>query len=390
MKTKNQQEKEALEAYDQYWESYIKGDIDQLANLLAEDYSQIGSVENEVFFNKPDAIQFMINTIDQVVDQVEMRNRKTRFEKADELVLVVEQCDLYVLIDSEWNFYSKFRASTLMKKIAGGWKIIHQHSSLPDSKTQEGENIAIAKISEENLQLQQAIKRRTTELENKNRELEIEAALEKVRAVSMSMRKPSDMLQVCRVISDQLQHFGVKHVRNIQTVIVDENIGQYLCYQYFTAYEDTVVEKTEYLKNPIEHEMVKQMLTSRNGHFIGSLNGEELEKFRSHRKREQHFQDPLLDEANDLSYCFLSIGEGGLGLSLYEPLTEEVFAIFKRFYQVFLLAYQRFRDIQKAEAQARESEIQLALERVRARSMAMQKSDELKEVIRWFMTNFFS
>ena len=36
-------------------------------------------------------------------------------------------------------------------------------------------------------------------------------------------------------------------------------------------------------------------------------------------------------------------------------------------------------DIEKAEAQSRESQIQLALERVRARTMAMQQSDELAD-----------
>ena len=36
--------------------------------------------------------------------------------------------------------------------------------------------------------------------------------------------------------------------------------------------------------------------------------------------------------------------------------------------------------LQKAEAQAREAQIQAALERVRARTMAMQRSDELAEV----------
>src|SRR5688572_30907397 len=52
--------------------------------------------------------------------------------------------------------------------------------------------------------------------------------------------------------------------------------------------------------------------------------------------------------------------------------------IFKRFAKVFEQTYTRFIDLQKAEAQARESQIQLALERVRARTMAMQKSDELR------------
>src|SRR5204862_3076799 len=59
--------------------------------------------------------------------------------------------------------------------------------------------------------------------------------------------------------------------------------------------------------------------------------------------------------------------------------SEEDIAILKRFANVFEQTYTRFIDLQKAEAQARESEIQLALERVRARTMAMQKSDELPE-----------
>jgi hypothetical protein len=59
----------------------------------------------------------------------------------------------------------------------------------------------------------------------------------------------------------------------------------------------------------------------------------------------------------------------------------EYHEIFKRFGAIFQQTYTRFLDLQKAEAQARESQIQLALERVRARTMAMQKSDELSETV---------
>src|SRR6476619_2030942 len=52
-----------------------------------------------------------------------------------------------------------------------------------------------------------------------------------------------------------------------------------------------------------------------------------------------------------------------------------------RFTREFEQSYSRFLDLQKAEAQARESQVQLALERVRARTMAMQKSDELSEAV---------
>ena len=62
-------------------------------------------------------------------------------------------------------------------------------------------------------------------------------------------------------------------------------------------------------------------------------------------------------------------------------MSDEHFDILLRFAKVFDLTYTRFNDLKQAEAQARESQIQLALERVRARTMAMQKSDELREVV---------
>ena len=61
------------------------------------------------------------------------------------------------------------------------------------------------------------------------------------------------------------------------------------------------------------------------------------------------------------------------------PFNAEENAVLMRFGKVFQQTYTRFLDLQKAEAQTRESQIQLALERVRARTMAMHKSDELLE-----------
>ncbi|MEO6488875.1 MAG: ATP-binding protein [Ferruginibacter sp.] len=56
-------------------------------------------------------------------------------------------------------------------------------------------------------------------------------------------------------------------------------------------------------------------------------------------------------------------------------------AIFKRFANVFEQSYMRFLDLQKAEAQARESQIEAALERVRSKAMSMQQSEDLSGVV---------
>ena len=73
------------------------------------------------------------------------------------------------------------------------------------------------------------------------------------------------------------------------------------------------------------------------------------------------------------------MGPVALGISTYVPLTEEDIVLFKRFRNVFELSYRRFIDIEQAAAQAREAQIEAALERVRAKVMAMNSSKELSE-----------
>jgi hypothetical protein len=74
-----------------------------------------------------------------------------------------------------------------------------------------------------------------------------------------------------------------------------------------------------------------------------------------------------------------SFKHGYILVSALQPFTEA--AILPRFAKVFEQTYTRFLDLQKAEAQAREAKIEAALEKVRSRSLAMHKSDELSEVI---------
>jgi len=215
------------------------------------------------------------------------------------------------------------------------------------------------------------------ELELKNRELEIETALEKVRSAALAMRHPGDMMEVCKIISDQLQLLGIKDIRNVQTAIIHAHKGTYLNYQYFTAYDKSTVEETEYDKHPKVLEMVQEMKKSADAIFSGSFEGDELNVFREYRKQDKQFPDPILDESSSLDYYFCSIGQGGLGLSTYKPINEDSLEIFRRFHNVFKLAYRRFIDIEQAEAQVREAQIEAALERVRSKTMSMHNSHDV-------------
>jgi len=74
-----------------------------------------------------------------------------------------------------------------------------------------------------------------------------------------------------------------------------------------------------------------------------------------------------------------SYSHGVMNTITYEPITDEDFDILARFATVFEQSYTRFLDLKKAEDQAREAQIEAALERVRAKAMTMHKSDELAE-----------
>src|SRR5678815_248039 len=64
------------------------------------------------------------------------------------------------------------------------------------------------------------------------------------------------------------------------------------------------------------------------------------------------------------------------------PATHDQLEILHRFAKVFEQTYTRFLDLQKAEAQAKEAQIEAALEKVRSRSLAMHTGNELGEVVK--------
>ena len=100
-----------------------------------------------------------------------------------------------------------------------------------------------------------------------------------------------------------------------------------------------------------------------------------------YQKTTNVFIDSFLETAPSLNYYFFSLGPVALGISTYRILSDDEMGLFKRFLNVFEMAYRRFLDIEKAEFQAREAQIELALERVRARTMAMLHSNELAETV---------
>ncbi|MES1198040.1 MAG: hypothetical protein ABUL41_02065, partial [Chitinophagaceae bacterium] len=239
-------------------------------------------------------------------------------------------------------------------------------------------------------ELQKQLKRKSSELERLSRELEIEAALEKVRTIALSMKAPDDMLRVCKIISLQLQSLGVKEIRNVQTAIFYESRGTYMNYEYYAKHKKTFITETLYTNHKVAKAFATKMLKGKGEFFITHIKGKKVKDWIAYQKTTNVFIDRFLEKASSLSYYWFSLGPVALGISSYVPLNKDELNLFKRFLNVFELAYRRYLDIEKAETQAREAKIEAALEKVRGRTMGMQKSEELGEVAVLLYRQFLS
>jgi signal transduction histidine kinase len=381
MKLTKQLEAEITDVYEAFWGSLFNADIDLYKQVLDDQYRLIGTTEEEVFFSKKEAVRFLKATGDQLAGNIERRKSAIKIEVVEQLILITDQFDAYVLMDDNWAFYGRVRVSTLLQEKTGGWKIIQQHFSMPDAKAAEGQTIGLEKITKENLELREAVKRRTIELELKNRELEIEKALETVRTVAMGMNKADDMLEVCQTISQQLSQLGVPAIRNVQTAIFYESRGLYMNYEYYAKHDKTFITETSYTNHKIHKAFAAKMLKGKGQFYKTHMKGQQVKDWIDYQKSTNVFIDKYLNKASSLNYYWYSLGPVALGISTYEPLTKENLDLFLRFLKVFELAYRRYLDIEKAQEQAKEAQIEAALERLRARSMAMKATTEMGEII---------
>ncbi len=216
------------------------------------------------------------------------------------------------------------------------------------------------------------------------RESQIQLALERVRARTMAMQKSEDLLDVINTFSEQLTSLNI-NFDNVSFGVNDQ--GDDFEFWLSSAGQPKPVQiKVPYADNPAPNRVIEAKKKGLK-FFTDYLTAEE------NRNWVQHLMDhSVIKELPEKVKNYLLSSPGfarstyilkniNLYIGNYKniPYTEEENNIFKRFAQVFEQSYIRFLDLQKAEAQARESQIQLALERVRAKTMAMQKSDELPE-----------
>jgi signal transduction histidine kinase len=228
---------------------------------------------------------------------------------------------------------------------------------------------------------------RIAELEDKladyKRELEIEAALERVRARAMDMHHSFELSDVLSVLFEQYDILGIRPVFSHLTLFDLKNnkfsyrttgrdgqrvqAEQMIDMDAVDAWKDSVENWKKGGPNQVNSHMYPREILPQVFHLFQDILSAIPEEAKFYP---EDFPDGLFITQG---YCKF----GYVGFGHTREATEEEKEVVKKMAIEFERLYQRFIDLQRAEDQIREAQIEASLERLRASTMAMRSSDDV-------------
>src|SRR6056297_3436213 len=282
------------------------------------------------------------------------------------------------------------RMSFLMEKREGAWKLVHAHGSKPVESEQDFWHVKVWQAEKE--KLEKRVAAQTADLQKKNRELEIEAASERVRSVAMGMQEPDDILDVLEVVKQEVDRFELGQVST--WLWTKRNEHEIVHWELADHFSENPLEALNMRFHPEENELAKSF-SDRFGdeffvyHYAGQgilvyLNSvsELLGPSAVDEEAAKEFKNALeTSKITDLWQVCSTFRSGLVGLMFVTEPPESSQQILTKITDAFGLAYKRYEDLQQAEQRRREAELEAAVERVRAHAMGMQKPNDIMNVL---------
>ena len=220
--------------------------------------------------------------------------------------------------------------------------------------------------------------------ETQTREAKVEVALERTRTQSMLMQHSSELDHTLRVFHEQVLSLGIPSEFSFLW-LPDEDKDRHIFWAAW-AEDGSMNFKSKALDYPLDRNepATAQCLVDWKGtdpvvsYHVPPVG---VEGYFAAWQELIDGVEQLKPEnfSEGLYYVEAFMKYGCFGVMVRNGLSEGEERILGRFASEFERTYTRFLDLQKAEAQTREAQIEAALERVRSRTLAMHKSGELAE-----------
>ena len=243
------------------------------------------------------------------------------------------------------------------------------------------------------LELEDRVTARTAELaeankqlEDQNRELEVERAVERLRTRVAAMQASDELGRIAGAVKDELRGLDVS-CEEVGINLVDDDGATMQAYsteadafddrggwRYNEDVEALYPYFTHWRDRATWHRFGAKCLMAEVGQAF-------LRRGDATAEGVQQALAAYPDEGRTIVDAPFEHGTLAMNHTGDEPFSDGDIALFERFTEVFAVAYRRHLDLEAAEARARRAELERAIERVRSEAMAMRTSTDLRRVV---------
>ncbi|MEZ5103941.1 MAG: ATP-binding protein [Draconibacterium sp.] len=387
----SKKEKQLTRIYDEYIDLMLYDfPIEKINEIVADDIKGFGSTRDEKFVELNRFRQMVIDQRKQAAG-IEIEWKKTpinkRISPKEDIAVYTDEFLLSMKMKTGEHIIP-LRLSSVFEFSDDTWKLVHIHGSV-GVETENDDTWHLNEWKKKNEELQRLVDERTTDLEQKKRELEIEAALERVRSRTMGMQKSGELQEVINLIFIEITGLGVNMDSSYIITHLDKDITRGFA-AWVSINELSYASKLHlaYIDHPLVHRFYSAW-KEKESQFSASFTKSEKDRYFNHQFKHSPELSLITDErkrkildGDGWSISWVIMKDAAIIIQRYQnnPFTEEEISIEKRFANVFEQAYIRFIDIQNAETQAREAKKQTSLDRVRGEIASMRSKEDLNRI----------
>jgi signal transduction histidine kinase len=364
-----------------------QGNMDLMSDIVASDVVGIGTTVDEKLFGLKDMQDLVKRQREQTVGMevtYDVNTLDVHISADHNTATLTSEANLYLKVDTNRiEFY--IRITAVFEYIQDKWLMVHWHASKPELVESEKDTWGIDSWKQKAEELEKLVAEKIADLVTKNRELEVEAALERVRALTMAMRNSEDVGRCVIKMFSELTALGVDEGTRFGIGILNhDNENNQLWTARKNGEEVNMhIGNIDMTLHPLLKSVRKAWKAQVPLHKY-VLEGQDLLDYYQMLNNAPDYKIQITIEKlpkKEIQHCF--IFEHGFFYAFspreFQP---ELIHITQRFSALFEQTYRRYLDLVKAEAQAREAQIEASLEKVRSRSLAMHTSSELNEVVK--------